>query len=716
MKIKHLRFSIILTLLGSVFINHPARTQEGDYRITANVGVPLQGFNNSRKVARTRDGKLWAVYSKVPAGETKHQIGIARSTDGINWIGSFISGGGISEGYTQENPSIAVDRRGNLHVVWTGRTSTYPDVPNIRYRTKPAGLAWQTPEFITTGNTYENKRPAIAVGSKNAPSVPDDIWVVWQKETASGEPLIYYSTRTVTTSWSTPATVCSYPGYSEYSPSIAVDDDNDPIVCWYGKLYEAAKDQIRYISTIPSGGAMGVTSNITGLSGQRHYDPCLALMPDGMTPIITWVGWDDEMPEGLAPNYPPNIHVAWGDPPSSNHARLSTYYWLANTPYQPTVSTTAPEASSGLELHVAWHSYTSTLEDQPYVISYSYTTYPPTGCSQPYHKHLSSLGDSYPITIWANWPEIGGKKNNRPKDGFPMVFIRKGTPTSHGLYYWLHWSWEWEDVPPATPPPVPTPQNTPITPPTPRPNRVYNGDYNGDGTSDLAVFRPTSGLWAIRQLTRIYFGSLTDEPVSGDYDGDRTAEIAIFRASSGLWAIRSLTRFYFGAAEDIPVPADYEGDNAAEATIFRPSTGLWAIRGSTRVYFGAFGDTPLPWNIGPGTPGYQTIFRPSTGLWAVRSRTRFYFGREGDLPLPGMYGDWIDTAAVFRQTSGSWVMRNHTSFYFGASGDYPLPAQYGSSGVSIEDPAIFRPSSGLWAVENITRVYFGESGDIPVTR
>ena len=82
----------------------------------------------------------------------------------------------------------------------------------------------------------------------------------------------------------------------------------------------------------------------------------------------------------------------------------------------------------------------------------------------------------------------------------------------------------------------------------PGPPWIY--DYDGDGTSDIAIFRGTSGLWAIRGVTRVYFGGSTDETVPGDYTGDGTTEVGIFRSSSGLWAIRSITRVYFGSGSD----------------------------------------------------------------------------------------------------------------------------------------------------------------------
>ena len=66
-------------------------------------------------------------------------------------------------------------------------------------------------------------------------------------------------------------------------------------------------------------------------------------------------------------------------------------------------------------------------------------------------------------------------------------------------------------------------------------------DYNGDGTSDIGIFRGSAGLWAVRGVTRVYFGSSADKAVPGDYNGDGTTEIGIFRSSVGLWAIRGVT-------------------------------------------------------------------------------------------------------------------------------------------------------------------------------
>jgi len=56
-------------------------------------------------------------------------------------------------------------------------------------------------------------------------------------------------------------------------------------------------------------------------------------------------------------------------------------------------------------------------------------------------------------------------------------------------------------------------------------------------------------------VTRAYFGSGTDDLITGDYNGDGTADIAIRQSSNGLWAIRNISRIYFGSSSDVPLAA-----------------------------------------------------------------------------------------------------------------------------------------------------------------
>lgn len=257
------------------------------------------------------------------------------------------------------------------------------------------------------------------------------------------------------------------------------------------------------------------------------------------------------------------------------------------------------------------------------------------------------------------------------------------------------------------------------TPPTLMPGGliVQSGDYDGDGTADPAVYRPASALWAVRGISRFYFGQATDIPASGDYDGDGTAEAAVFSRlfSPARWSIRGLGIEYFGEPSDLPVPADYDGDGICDLGVFRASSGLWAIRGTTRAWLGTSGDRPAPGDYDGDARADPAVYRPSRGMWAIRGLTVIHFGNASDLPVPGDYGTrGRFLPAVFRPDSGMWAVRSFTRFFFGAASDYPVPSRSGESGSDLA--GLFRPSSGLWSIRDLTRFIFGTVGDLPSTR
>jgi hypothetical protein len=232
-------------------------------------------------------------------------------------------------------------------------------------------------------------------------------------------------------------------------------------------------------------------------------------------------------------------------------------------------------------------------------------------------------------------------------------------------------------------------------------------DYDGDGLTDEAVWRAPEGRWFVRRSrdggvaviqwgtsSPTPFGSVADQPVPADYDGDGAADIAVWRPSNGIWYVllssagfdqHAAVYFQWGQTGDIAVPGDYDGDKRADFAVFRPSGNRWFIfqsRTSTwrTVIFGRAGfDRLIPADYtGDGLTDFA-VYR--NGDWIIRDgvsgrETFTRFGIATDAPVPGDYdGDGVIDLGVFRD--GVWFILSSRSseveiINYGRAGDVPV--------------------------------------------
>lgn len=264
-------------------------------------------------------------------------------------------------------------------------------------------------------------------------------------------------------------------------------------------------------------------------------------------------------------------------------------------------------------------------------------------------------------------------------------------------------------------------------------------NFDSDERSDIAVFRPSQGIWyslssASREFGATRFGLDGDKVVPGDYDADGRTDVAVFRPSNGLWFVfrssQGLLNVPFGLSGDVPVAGDYDGDLKSDIAVWRPSSGTWFILRSSdgmvdQRQWGLSTDKVAQGDYDGDAKTDIAVWRPSEGMWYVwkssdNGRVYQQFGTSGDKPTQGDYdGDGRMDFAVFRPSTGIWFLLRSTQGFsalrWGLSTDRLVPSDYDGDGKT--DAAVYR--DGLWFIfrsSNGTMLVesFGLAGDMPL--
>jgi hypothetical protein len=260
------------------------------------------------------------------------------------------------------------------------------------------------------------------------------------------------------------------------------------------------------------------------------------------------------------------------------------------------------------------------------------------------------------------------------------------------------------------------------------------GPYTAPGQADLAVWRPSSGVWyaksyATGQILTAHLGSAGDTPVPADYDGDGRTDFAVWTPSTGIWRVRfsstpsstwfpwSLSRRWGeGALGDVPVPGDYDRDGRADFAIWRESTATWWISYNTGSQL--FTTTVQQWGAPGDKPffGARRLAPPSLGIWRPSTSIRYDLTPWANVLFPPT-GIWIDwgpsgtdklvaadfaprcagaSVALFNSTSAQWRIQGYGTTTFGQTDDWAVPANY--AGTRNADLAVWRPADGTWHI------------------
>jgi len=181
-----------------------------------------------------------------------------------------------NSGYSN-NPAIAVDSSGHIHLVWQDYT---PGNSEIYYKkSTDEGATWSSNRRLTW-TTADSWAPDLAVDSSGNPHV------VWQENLTENREIFYLRSTDGGDTWSASQRLTWNSGNSSI-PNVAVDPSGNPHVSWHDKT--PGNEEIYYKKSTDGGASWPAGQRLTWNSGNSNV-PCLAFDTLGKLHLV-WGDW-----------------------------------------------------------------------------------------------------------------------------------------------------------------------------------------------------------------------------------------------------------------------------------------------------------------------------------------------------------------------------------------------------------------------------------------
>jgi len=369
------------------------------YTVKSGVLSSSTAYCYQRKLARASDGTLWCVYHRSDG--TYYQIYVSYSTDGgETWVEEQVT----KVASHQYWPSIAIDSKDNIHIVWHGAGwGSNPSYENIQYR-KRTSVDWEKQEAITDKDSTQCFS-SIAVDSN------DNIHVVWSGLGWGSNPDYYniqYRKRT-SSGWQVQEAVTDK-NESQTNVSIAIDSKDNIHVVWKGPGWGSNPDYYNIQYRMRTASGWEKQEAITDKDGHQ-VNPCIAIDSNDNVHVV-WHG------------------VGWGSNPRDDiqYRKRTSSGWQAQEgvtdaddgQYNPSIAIDSED-----NVHVVWRGLGWGSNPNNYNIQHRKRT--SSGWEKQEGLTDAHTNQYYPNLIWAFQPTVFGLKINRPRTGYAFVWVDETT-------------------------------------------------------------------------------------------------------------------------------------------------------------------------------------------------------------------------------------------------------------------------------------------------
>ena len=233
------------------------------------------GYSGSPAIAVDASLNLHVVWQDNTYGN--YEVLYKKSTDwGVTWTAgkrlTLTSGG-------SNNPVIAVDATGNLHVVWYDNT---PGNEEIFYsKSKDKGVTWTAGKRLTW-TSGGSEIPAIGVDSSG------NLHVVWRDDTPGNSEVYHKKSTDGGTTWTANKRLTWTSGSSEF-PAIGVDSSDNLYAVWQDNT--PGNSEI-YCRKSTDGGTTWITTRRLTFNSGFSYFPDIAVDTSGRIHVV----WEDSTP------------------------------------------------------------------------------------------------------------------------------------------------------------------------------------------------------------------------------------------------------------------------------------------------------------------------------------------------------------------------------------------------------------------------------------